>query len=328
MNGRIPRNAILSIGLGLLLASTASAQTTQRSRWTLMPDGTWQQVDSPAPVVERAEATTDPELAQIHSMIERREFSSAIKRSFEWLKKNPHSTSRDRALLLTARALNGRGNGIKAFYYCDELMDLHPDSPLFVDAMELQYDIAEDYLEGRKDRFLLMPIVDQRESALDMLIRIQQRAPASPIAERALLRTAQYYWNDGQFDLAADAYGFYAQRFARSPYAIDARLREGLSNLAQFVGPLYDPKPVIEGRAQLAQMVVDHPDVARQNDLPGKIVWADRQLARKLYLEADFYRRTHKPDSAIHLCKRVIELYPNLSEADDARKLLTRLERQ
>ncbi|HQY87840.1 MAG TPA: outer membrane protein assembly factor BamD, partial [Tepidisphaeraceae bacterium] len=299
----------------------------QRSRWSLMPDGTWQQVsESVAPIGRQAEAPKDPELAAIDSLIERREFSAASKRSVRWLEQNPNSELRDRALLLTALALNGRGNGIKAFYYCDELMDLHPDSLLFVDAMQLQFDIADAYLRGRKDRFLMLPILNQKESALDMLIRIQQRAPASPIAERSLLRTATYYWDDGQFDLAADAYGFYSQRFARSPYAPDAKLREGLSNLAQFVGPLYDPRPVINGRAQLSEMIVEHPDLAKENDLQGKLVWADRQLARKLYLEADFYRRTHKPESAKHLCKRLIELYPNLPEAEDATKLLARLE--
>jgi len=42
----------------------------------------------------------------------------------------------------TAEVMAGYGDRIKAFYYCDELMDTYPDSGYFYPALELQFQIA------------------------------------------------------------------------------------------------------------------------------------------------------------------------------------------
>ncbi len=305
-------------------------QEPGRTLWTLDASGDWIAAPvAPDPAAEadaRQRLAQNPELLEIERLIERRAFGGAERRAVRWLRTNPASPVRDIALLLNARALNGLNNGIKAFYYCDELMDLHPESPLYVDALRLQFDIADSYLKGRKERFLGLTILPRRDSGIDMLFRIQQRAPASPLAEQALLRTADFYWANGQFDLASDAYGFYADRYPRSPLVPQARLRQAYANLAQFVGPKYDPTPLINARAQMNDMIATYPDLARQEDLRGKVLLADRKIARKLYLTADFYKRTGKPDSASHLCKRLIENFPDLPEAQDARDLLAQLD--
>jgi outer membrane protein assembly factor BamD (BamD/ComL family) len=49
-------------------------------------------------------------------------------------------------------------------------------------------------------------------------------------------------------------------------------------------------------------------------------------MARKLYLNADFYRRTGKPVAAAALCRRLLAVYPHVPEAEDARKLLARVD--
>jgi outer membrane assembly lipoprotein YfiO len=338
MKGFIASLAPLCLAVPLVFSATlASGQTNAalpasepgRTTWTLDASGEW--IAAPVardPVAEadiRARLSQNPELLEIEQLVERRAFGGAERRAVRWLRNNPASPVRDIALLLNARALNGQNNGVKAFYYCDELMDVHPESPLYVDALRLQFDIADSYLKGRKERFLGLTILPRRDSGIDMLFRIQQRAPASPLAEQALLRTADFYWANGQFDLASDAYGFYADRYPRSPLAPQARLRQAYANLAQFVGPKYDPTPLINARAQMNDMIATYPDLAKQEDLRGKVLLADRKIARKLYLTADFYKRTGKPDSASHLCKRLIATFPDLPEAQDARELLVQL---
>ncbi|RYG68201.1 outer membrane protein assembly factor BamD, partial [bacterium] len=243
-----------------------------------------------------------------------------------WLKKNAGAPGYDRGLYLAAQALKGRLEPIRAFYYCDQLMDEHPESELFQDALSLQYELADLYFDGLRDKFLGARIVARDDAAIDMLFRIQQRAPGSPVAEKALLRTADWYWSDGQFDLAADAYQSYVKAYPRSPLVPQARLREAYSNLAQFRGPAFDSTAILNARQLIASLIAEYPDLAKEQDLPAKMELADRQLARKLVIRADYYRRTGQPASAVKLCKRAIEKFPNLPEADDARKLLARLE--
>jgi outer membrane assembly lipoprotein YfiO len=215
---------------------------------------------------------------------------------------------------------------VKAFYYCDQLLDEHPDSSIYQNALQLQYEIADRYLLGAKDRLLGLRILNRQDAAIEMLFRIQQRAPGSPVSEKALLRTADYYWSAGDFDLAADAYHAYAQAHARSPLVPQVRLREAYANLAQFNGPHFDATSVLNAKALLNQVKTEYPDLAQQENIDQKIELADRQMARKLYLSADFYRRTHKPAAAAVLCRRLIEVYPQLPEAADARQLLARVE--
>ena len=331
-------------------STSVLAADTPRKSYTLAPDGTWKQVAAPAapiaPSAGDANASASPQATQpgeamrtatttrpaeiaaldaIAAKIAAGNFGDAYRDDVRWLKAHPDSPSFDRGLYLAAVALKGDLNLIRAFYYCDELLDEHPESVRYRDALTLQYEMADLYLNGLKDTLLGLRIVDRDDAAIDMLFRIQNRAPGSPVAEKALLRTADYYWSDDQFDLAADAYDSYFKAYPRSALVPQARLRQAYANLAQFHGPAFDSTSVLNARAQLQQLIVDYPDLAQQDDLPAKVVLADRQLARKLVIRADYYRRTGQPDSAVKLCRREIAAYPDLPETKDAREMLARL---
>ena len=158
-----------------------------------------------------------------------------------------------------------------------------------------------------------------------MLFRIQQRSPGSPLAEKALKRTADYYYSDAQYDLAVDAYQAFVDRYRRSPDVPEARLKKAFALLAQFTGTRFDPTPVINARAELEGISQDYPDLAQQQNLSAVIDRIDSALARKGLQSADYYKRTRQPVAVgIHL-RDVIDTYPNTSEADQARKRLAEL---
>jgi outer membrane assembly lipoprotein YfiO len=296
-----------------------------REQFTLTPDGRWEKIEQPVAAPTASVADADVRLAEIQKRIDNKQFGSARGDLVRWLLANPSSPNRDRGLLMMARTLVGQGDRIRAFYYCDELLDTYPESPVYAEALQLQFEIADLYLNGARDRLLGLPILDQNDAAVEMLFRIQQRSPGSPLADRSLVRTADFYWSDGQFDLAADTYGFYAQSYPRSPLTPSVRVREAYSNLAQFKGARYDPAPILNAKTQMNSIKAEYPDLAKTEDLDSKIESANRQLARRMYLNADFYRRTNKPKSAEYLAKRLIATYPNLPEAQDAAKLLEKL---
>lgn len=321
MNGRITITLVAS----LLLSATA-LQAQDRKSFELTPEGTWQPIAIPATKPPPVQKVDDPTLQAVEAHLRESRFEAARDQVLDWLKANPGSPLFDRGLYLMAEALRGSGQYVKAFYYCDQLLDEHPDSTIYQNALQLQYEIADRYLLGAKDRLLGLRILGRQDAAIEMLFRIQQRAPGSPVAEKSLLRTADYYWAAGDFDLAADAYHAYAQAHPRSPLVPQVRLREAYANLAQFNGPKFDATSVVNAKSLLNQVKAEYPDLARQENLDAKIELADRQMARKLYLNADFYMRTHKPAGAAVLCHRLLDLYPQVPEADDARKLLAQIE--
>ena len=221
---------ILTVTLMLSLLSPISVHgQTKPTKTEELQGGRWIAVDKTAP-----EATVDPELVRIEELINAGHFKQASSRAVDWLLKNPASPAKDRGLFLNAEALYRYGDRVKSFYYLDQLLDEFPESKLFYPALDKQYQIADDFLPAAghaayKSRFLGLAIIGREDEAIEMMYRIQQRSPGSQLAERALLRTADYYYADAQYDLAGDAYAAYARSYPRSPLLPQVKLRSAKS---------------------------------------------------------------------------------------------------
>lgn len=274
-----------------------------------------------------AVASAEPthELVRAEQLLKEGKWKEAHDLIVPWLHDYPKSPERDRGLYLLAEVYYQNGDRIRAFYHLDELMDNFPESKLFFTALELQYRIADSYLNGFKETFLGMRIVPQYEEAIEMLYRIQERSPGSPLAEKALKRTADYYFNNSEFDLAGDAYGAFIRIYPRSPEIPQVRLREAFSSLAQFRGPQFDATPLIDARARFKEIQARYPDLAADANVAGWIERIDADLAHKAYLKGDFYRRTNQPHGAAFQFRYVIQTYPASKDADLARRALAAL---
>ena len=155
-----------------------------------------------------------------------------------------------------------------------------------------------------------------------MMFRIQQRSPGSRLAEKALLRTADFYYHGSDFDLAADAYAVYLKSYPRSPLVPQVRLRRAYSTLAQFRGTRYDATPLIDARAQLVEEARAYPDIAEAEGLLDLVRRIDQTFAQKLYRTADFCRRTHEPGAAVYYYRFLIGTFPDTPEAKMAQEKL------
>ena len=266
-----------------------------------------------------------PELDRIERLINRGHNKEAFKAGVAWANANKADQHRDRTLFLIAQALYNIGDRIKSFYYLDELMDEYPDSELFYLALEKQYAIADAFLEGYRTRLFGIPMFRAYDDGIEMLYRIQNRSPGSPLAEKALLRSADYYFDDRQFDFAADTYAAYLRSYPRSPQAGRIRLRQAFSSYAQFRGPRFDATPVIDAREQLRSVMATDDRLAAEENVPTMLEQIDRDLARKLVVTADFYRRTNEPRGAAYTYRYLLKAFPETPEAAYAQGKLNAL---
>lgn len=315
------RMGVWVLAAGMLCASTAHAQ---QKTWQYKGEGQWREApraSSPVSAGPIANRTLD----QAERLLDARRLDDAHDLILNWLNSHPKAPDRDRGIYLLAEEYFAAGDRVWCYYECDELVNDHPDSRLFFPALALQYKVADAFLNGYKKTFLGLPIISMKEEAIEMLYRIQERSPGSPIAERSLLRTADYYYRSSQFDLAADAYGAFLRSYPHSPQVARAKLRQAYSNFAQFRGPRYDATPLIDARAQFQDIIARYPEVARQEGLQAFIDRIDEQLARKIYLRADFYKRTHELRAAVFVYRTVVQQYPNAPEAASARKELKKM---
>lgn len=305
----------------IVSASAVSAQTTRPSQsWELVPGGRWQQVNTP-----KAAPVTDETLDRIEEMLQNKQGQAAKRIAVAWLRTHKASPIRDRGIYLLGQANFQYGDRISAFYNFDEVLDYYPDSRYFYPSLERQYEIADQYLKGYKRRFLGLPLMDANTEATEMLYRIQQRAPGSPLAEKALLRVADFYYSRAEYDLAGDAYAAYIRSYPRSPLIPRVRLRQAFSALAQFRGIRFDSTPVIDARQQLLDLARAHPQLAEEENVAALIERIDTALAQKLLVTADFYRRTHKPVASAYYYRYLMRQYPDSPEAQQASALIKRL---
>jgi outer membrane assembly lipoprotein YfiO len=303
-------------------APATSPATAPTRTWTDDGSGNWTAVSEPAPATQHVE---NPTLDRVDQLLAARRHGPARKLVLQWLRKNRSAPDRDRGVFLLAEAYYQYGDRIRAFYHLDELLDLHPESKLFYPALEKQYEIADRFLRGYRRRLFGMHVIGAQEEAIDMLFRIQERAPGSPLAERALLRTADYYYHRGQYDLAADAYAAYARGYPRSPVVPRVKLRQAFASLAQFRGRYYDATPLIDARAQLNGLQATYPDMADAEGVAAVLRRIDATMADKLYWTANFYRRTNEPRAAAYTFRYLISRYPASPEAGRARRRLDEL---
>lgn len=307
----------------LLICGMDARLLAQNTTWELR-DNRWEQVAAPT----TQNVSRDPTLDRAEELLNRAKHGSARKVLIPWIKTQQASPLYDRGLFLMAEALFQKGDRIRSFYYLDQLMDQYPTSALFYPALQKQYDIAEAYLNGYKRRFLGMPILGAQHEAIEILYRIQQRSPGSPLAEKALLRTADWYYANSDFDFAGDAYTAYIRGYPRSPVIPRVKLRQAFSYLAQFRGLRFDSTPIINARERLLEIQAQHPDLAAEENVALVLERIDDTFARKLYVTGDFYRRTHEPRGAAYTFQYLIDHYPNVPEADRAREQLAQLPEQ
>jgi outer membrane assembly lipoprotein YfiO len=314
----------LAWAVGLSLMGFASGVQAAAHSWELR-NGQWQATDDPPTTRPTTQPMTDETLDRAELLLAQGHAGQAKHLLVQWARNNKSHPLRDRAIFLLSQAEYELDDRIRSFYFCDELMEEYPESPLFYNALQRQYDIADAFLNGYKRVFLGLRILDTTDEATEMMYRIQQRSPGSPLAEKALLRTADYYYADSQYDLAADAYGTYVRSYPRSPKVPRARLRQAFSNYAQFRGLRFDATPLVDARAELLSIAAEYPDLAKEENLLPIVDRIDDTFARKIYVTADFYRRTSEPRAAVYNYRFLISAYPNSQEAQAAREWLKKM---
>jgi outer membrane assembly lipoprotein YfiO len=301
-----------------LVASLSASLCFGQSKTWVYDNGKWPQVKDAGP-----QPVSDPEIDRAEKYLSTGSPATARQILLAWEHTHKDSPVRDRAVFLIAQSCYDEDDRILAFYYLDEVMDEYPESRLFYPALQKQFEIADAYLNGYKRRFLGMRVLPAEDEAVEMLYRIQQRSPGSDLAEKALLRTADYYYNSAQFDFAADTYAAFVRGYPRSPSVPRARLRQAFSSLAQFRGLKFDPTPIIDARAQLLDIAKDYPDMARDENVPAVIQQIDSAFAGKLLVTAEFYEHTGAPKSAVYFYRFLVDTYGDSPEAAEARKRLS-----
>lgn len=307
-------------------APANSAEPVRKDRfvetWTVDPKtGQWVERPPPQP------GTEDGDLDLARQALAREEYKDAATRAKAWIKTYGGSAERyPEALYVSATAQFELGEYRAAHDAYKALLNDFPGSTYAERALSAEFRIAEQYLAGQKRKAWggLLRIRDYEEGIKIMDDIIANHA-GTELAELAVKTKADYYFRQGDFDLAQDEYARLARDYSRGRYEPYALLRSAEAALASFAGVRFDDAGLIEAEERFRQFEQRYPQIAGAKQVPVLLDQIRTTRAQKEYVTADFYERTHKRSAAAFYYRSTIRNWPGTTWSAQAEARLMRL---
>ncbi|HUT58320.1 MAG TPA: outer membrane protein assembly factor BamD [Phycisphaerae bacterium] len=311
-------NGIRRLGLcGLaVLALAATAAGQDEYEWKA---GKWVKLAEPA------KGTPAGELAIIRRHFEKGWNRTTVRAANKFVKKYPIEPESEEVMSLAGRAEIRRGRYFQAYDWFEKQITQFPNGQYFERALEADFEIANAFLAGKKRIVLKIIYLSAREDGLMILERIVRHAPGSSLAEKSLIRIADYHFQKTDYDEAVQAYDQYLEVFSRSERASYAMLQAARARHGAFRGIRYDSAPLLDAQQRYRMFAKRFPLAAERANVPGILEDIRSTLAHKIYAAGEFYERIKRTGPAKFYYKQVIRQYPQTQWEARSRQALLRL---
>jgi len=239
-----------------------------------------------------------------------------------WIKRNAAQDKPE-----TAEALLRRGDAklamkdeYEALYDYERVIKEYPGTPQFVTALERELEIGLMYLNGLRKKTWGLRIDNATRIGEELLIRVQERAPGSQLAQRAAIELANYYYRARDLRMAAEAYDIFLANFPTSEYRELAMERRVFANIGRYKGPRYDASGLIEAQYLVRDFAARYPKSAEQIGMNDALIARlDESAADQMFETARWYFKRDDPISARYTLKRLLQKHPETVAADEAK---------
>lgn len=300
------------LGLALAGAALLGASVAEAQQRFELSGGEWQAVEAPA------SDSPEGQIVAMRKALAEGHPDRAIKLADAWIRRYPNHPQIVQAYLLRGDAKSAKRRYYRALFDYEYIIRAYPASPEYQVALEREYEIARLYTNGVNRHFLGMPILPAEGEGEELFIRIQERAPGSEIGEKASLALSDYYFLDGNMQLAAEAYDLFLQNYPTSQHREWAMLRLIQASLARFKGPAFDGTGLVEASQRLKMYRNEYPAAAERMGADALLVRIDESLALKDLVTAGWYERRNQPVSAAYTYRRIVQDYPQTAAAQRA----------
>ncbi len=216
----------------------------------------------------------------------------SIKAYRSFIKNNPASPLAMRAQYRIGQLYEAAGNSSRAFDAYQTLVTKYPDTPDFEKAVASQVVIANSYLEGKKVKFLGLPIVPGTDRAESMFASIINNAPFSKNAPIAQFNLGLTYERQGRVKEAASAYRQVLDRYPNSSIADDALYQIGYIYMRiGESGKSQDLSAVIEAKNSFEDFLLQYPSSPKAAQARDNMAKLSGTEAGDLMSIAKFYDR-------------------------------------
>lgn len=243
-----------------------------------------------------------------------------------FLRAFPTSSLAARAQYRIASLLEAQGSLNKAFDAYQTLVTRYPDTPDFEKAVARQVLIANQFLEGKKLRFLGLDILPSTERAEQMFSSIIKNAPFSKNAPIAQFNLGLTYERQGKLKEAASAYQAVLDTYPASSVADDALYQIGyLYMQAGRSGRSQDLSALVLAKNTFEDFLLQFPNSEKAAQARDNLAEIGGKEAGDLLSIAKFYDRYKSYRSAVIYYNDIIRRQPKSADAEYARNRIQEL---
>jgi len=302
---------LMAVSFGLLGSPVQAAET-----WRLDDQGQWQQTAGSKDEEFLLRVAEVKKLVDMGQPQKVRDAAKRLKADF------PEIAGADFNSFIEAEVLLARGKLTKAVKQYDTFLDDYPASPLRDAALEREFGIASDYLNGRKKQVLLIFWLNGFDEGVKMMEKISDRTGIADIAKRSLITVAQSYEKRHKYNEAYLKWSEVSSRWPTGQTGKDALLAMARTKYSSFRGPEYDGAGLISAKSYYENFKLRYPQEAQQMQTDEILSKIGEQMAEKQLGIAKYYERTGSIEPANMYYQMVVDNWPDTKAALSAREKL------
>ncbi len=264
--------------------------------------------------------------AAAEAMASRGETSAAISAYKALAKQNPRSDYAPRALAQAAQLQEQSRDLMGAYRTLDDLVSNYPKSPGFNQALQAQFRIATQFLDGERLKLLGIRTFPSMERAAEMFESIVKAGPFSDIAPAAQFNIGLAHEKAKNRAEAIAAYQRVVELYPDSALADDAYYQIGYVLMQGTRGAQYDQQASQRALDAFQEFVLRFP---RSEKVPQALENIERLQSKRTESSlsvAQFYDRQGNTQAARIYYNLVLEKQPGSEEAAQASRRLAELD--
>ncbi len=297
-----------------LLSVGAGAQET----WRLKDGENWESVKS------------DPQqqyalrVAELKDLL-RSGDSDAVEQALAALKDEfPQYVGPDLDLFVEGEIQYWKDRYAKAMKKYEKLLKDYPGSEFAPAVLEREYDMAKEYLGGRKKTVLGILKIRGYAEGVELMERISDRAgldEPNSVGLKAAVAVAEHYEAREKYLEAYLKWSEIASYWETGPVGKRALLRMAEDNLLAYNQPpprrrpLLDASKLVTAKTYFEKYAALYPNDVRKYKITEKIKQIDEEMAYKQYTIGEYYARTGKTEAANLYFDMVVKNWPDTDAA-------------
>ena len=266
------------------------------------------------------------ELYQIGQTAEKEgNIKRAIKAYKSLVKHHPKDTLASGALYRSAQLQEQLHEYTPAAESFGQLVERYPGSPHFEEAIEAQFRVGEIYLNGKKLKFLGIPLASALDRAVTIFANVVRTAPYGKYTARAQFDIGLAREKQGANDAALQAYQAVADKFPNEPVAVDAQYQMGYIWFTAAQTGTKDAAAAANAKTAFQDFLFHYPKSEKAAQARGNLDILEHKQTANSYKVAKFYDKQKYYRAAVIYYNEVIRQQPGSEESNEAKRRIDQL---